>query len=152
MWSEERLICTLKEWKEKCNIKGNMDAKRFCIELGLNYNELVYLLSYFLVLGYEEVQKLDSEAYDLRAENEKVNELLNDMCKGNGRAIQMAKVISGLPIAKKKKKSLAHLDLEIMLGATDEDLMDYFEISKTTLWRWKKELAEKKESGKSLFF
>lgn len=152
MWSEERLICTLKEWKEKYNIKGNMDAKRFCIELGLNYNELVYLLSYFLVLCYKEVQKLDSEAYDLRAENEKVNELLNDMCKGNGRAIQMAKVISGLPIAKKKKKNLVNLDLEIMLGATDEELMDYFEISKTTLWRWKKELAEKKESGKSLFF
>lgn len=63
----------------------------------------------------------------------------------------MVKVSAGLLIAKKTKKNLTDLSFQMKLGATDKELMEYFEISKTTLWRWKRELAEKKKSGKGLY-
>ena len=64
----------------------------------------------------------------------------------------MVKVSAGLPIAKKTKKNLTDLSFQMKLGATDKELMEYFEISKTTLWRWKKELEEAKKTNKRLYF
>lgn len=152
MWTADNIIATLKEIQKQHHISGSMDAGKFCMELGLDFNGLVYLLSYLFAEAFKEIREADDELHELRAENERLNMLLGDKCQGNGRTIQMAKVMAGLPIAKKSKKSLADLDLQIMLGATDGELMEYFEISRTTLWRWKKELAEKKKSGKSLYF
>jgi predicted DNA-binding transcriptional regulator AlpA len=37
------------------------------------------------------------------------------------------------------------------LKLTDKQLMEYFGISKTTLWRWKKELAEREKNGQMPF-
>ena len=152
MWSVDSIIKTLKELQEKHEIKGSMDAGRFCMGLNLDINGLVYLLAYMFVEAFREMREVNDELYKLRAENERLNRLLNDKCQGNGRRIQMAKVMSGMPIAKKKKKNLMDLSFQMHMGSTDAELMEYFEISKTTLWRWKKELAEKKKSGKGLYF
>lgn len=152
MWTADSIIATLKEIQKQHHISGSMDAVKFCTELGLDFDGLVYLLSYLFAEAFKEIREADDELHELRAENKRLNMLLGDKCQGNGRTIQMAKVMAGLPIAKKSKKSLADLNFQLMMGATDKELMEYFEISKTTLWRWKKELAEKKKSGKSLYF
>ena len=60
--------------------------------------------------------------------------------------------MSGMPIAKKRTKNLMDLSFQMSLGETDAELMEYFEISKTTLWRWKKELEEAKKTNKRLYF
>jgi DNA-binding Xre family transcriptional regulator len=52
-----------------------------------------------------------------------------------------------MPIAKRKKKDLSYLRLAIRLGATDKELMKDIGISRTTLWRWKKEMNERLKSG-----
>ena len=52
-----------------------------------------------------------------------------------------------MPIAKKKSK-LGELRLLMKLGNNDEELMEWFKISRTTLWRWKKELKEWEQQGK----
>lgn len=152
MWSVDDIITTLKGLQKKHNIKGSVDAGKFCMGLDLDINGVVYLLSYMFVSAFKAIREADDELHKLRAENERLNRLLNDKCGGNGRTIQIAKVMSGMPIAKKQKKSLMDLSFQMSLGATDKELMEYFEISKTTLWRWKKELAEKKKSGKGLYF
>lgn len=152
MWTADNIIATLKDIQKKHNISGSMDAGKFCMELGLNMNGLVYLLSYIFVAAFQTIRETDNELRELRAENERLNMLLGEKCQGNGRTIQMAKVMAGLPIARKPKKNLTDLSFQIKLGATDEELMEYFEISRTTLWRWKKELAEKKKSGNGLYF
>ncbi len=150
MWSVENIILTLKEIKEKNKISGAMDAGKYCRELGINMNELVYLFSFLFVEAFREVRELDDERRRLKEENERLNKLLSESCRGNGRMIQMAKVKSGMPIAKKTRKSLVDLELQIIFGLSDKELMEYFEISKSTLWRWKKKLKEKKESGESI--
>lgn len=152
MWSIDNIITTLKGLQEKYNIKGSMDAGKFCMGLGVNVNGLVYLLAYMFVAAFKAIKEADDELHKLRAENERLNRLLNDKCQGNGRRIQMAKVMSGMPIARKKTKNLMDLSFQISLGATDKELMEFFEISKTTLWRWKKELEEEKKSGKGMYF
>ena len=150
MWSVDNIIGTLKAIQKKYDISGNVDAGKFCMELGLNMNGLTYLFSYLFVEAFREVRELDEERRRLREENLRLNKLLNDMCHGNGRSVQMAKVMSGMPIAKNKRFSLVELELQIIFGLSDKELMEYFEISKSTLWRWKKKLAEKKKSGESI--
>lgn len=152
MWSVDDIITTLKGYQEKYNIKGSMDVDKFCIGLDLDINGLVYLLAYMFVVTFKAIRQADDELRRLRAENERLNRLLYDKCGGNGRRIQMAKVMSGMPIARKPKKSLMDLSFQMSLGATDAELMEYFEISKTTLWRWKKELEEAKKTNKRLYF
>ena len=152
MWSVDDIITTLKGYQEKYNIKGSMDVDKFCIGLDLDINGLVYLLAYMFVVTFKAIRQADDELRRLRAENERLNRLLNDKCEGNGRRIQMAKVMSGMPIAKKRTKNLMDLSFQMSLGATDAELMEYFEISKTTLWRWKKELEEAKKTNKRLYF
>ena len=152
MWSIDDIITTLKGYQEKYNIKGSMDAGKFCKGLGVDINGVVYLLAYMFVVTFKAIREADDELRKLRAENERLSSLLNDKCQGNGRTIQMAKVMSGMPIARKQKKSLMDLSFQMSLGATDAELMEYFEISKTTLWRWKKELEEAKKTNKRLYF
>lgn len=152
MWSVDKIISTLKIYQGRHNIKGSMNAEKFCMELGVDINGLVHLLACVFVAAFEATKKADNELRKLRAENERLNKLLNEKCQGNGRRIQMAKVMSGMPIAKKRTKNLMDLSFQMSLGATDAELMEYFEISKTTLWRWKKELEEEKKSGKKGYF
>ena len=152
MWSVDNIIATLKVMQEKHKIKGSMDAGKFCMGLGLDINGLVYLFSCIFVAAFKAVREADEEISKLRAENKVLNDILSDRLQNNGRTAQMVKVSAGLPIAKKARKNLTDLSFQMKLGATDKELMEYFEISKTTLWRWKKELAEKKKSGKGLYF
>lgn len=152
MWSVDDIITTLKGYQEKYNIKGSMDVDKFCMGLDLDINGVVYLLAYMFVVTFKAIRQADDELRKLRVENERLNRLLNDKCEGNGRRIQMAKVMSGMPIAKKRTKNLMDLSFQMSLGATDKELMEFFEISKTTLWRWKKELEEEKKTSKRLYF
>ena len=101
---------------------------------------------------FKGIREADNELRKLREENKRLCRLVNNMCHDNGRIVQMAKVMSGEPIARKKTKNLMELSLQIKLGLTDEELMENFKISKTTLWRWKKELEEKKKSDGGLYF
>ena len=150
-WSEENVIAILKHAQIRYGIEGCFDTDKFCSELGVDDDGLVYLLSYMLIAVVNKLGSMQASVEQLGNENQRLNCLLKSTCNDNGRAVQMAKVMSGLPIARKPKKNLVELELQIMFGLTDKELMEYFEISKTTLWRWKKELEEKKKSGRDWF-
>ena len=139
----ESLIKTFKQYKENYNIKGSLDHKQFCEALEVDEGELVYLLCYMFVMLCGECARSNERAENLERENEVLNNCINGYIK-NKREKQAAMVESGLPIAKNRKKNLSLLDMQInMLGYTDEELLEYYEVSRTTLWRWKKELVEK---------
>lgn len=153
MWSvDDEVIKTVKWMQEKYDIKGEADAEKFCRELGVDVNGAVHLLACLFSVMFKGFRKENDEICRLRAENKMLNKVLNSTYRDNGRIIQMSKVMAGEPIARKKTKNLMELSLQIKLGLTDEELMENFKISKTTLWRWKKELEEKKKSDGGLYF
>ena len=49
MWTVDNVITQLKKVQEEHNIKGSVDAGKFCRELGLDNNGLVYLFSCLLL-------------------------------------------------------------------------------------------------------
>lgn len=152
MWSADEVITTVKWMQKKYNMKGELDVELFCREFGVDVNGVVYLLARLFAVMFKGIREADNELRKLREENKRLCRLVNNMCHDNGRIVQMAKVMSGEPIARKKTKNLMELSLQIKLGLTDEELMENFKISKTTLWRWKKELEEKKKSDGGLYF
>lgn len=131
-------------------LEHSFSAQEFSEKLGMDVDSVMHAL---LMLFLKENQK----ALDLKDQNARVirrNELLEKSLdtayKGNGRLRQMALVQSGMPIANSKKKSMADLKLRIRLGETDKEIMEAYGVSRTTLWRWKKELEEEEQRIKEI--
>ena len=132
--------------RRELNIKGECDADLFCDTLGLNIREVVYLLLFLFLRKEFEAVKYRDAYLEMERKYKHMEEALNDAYQ-NGNRKQAALVKSGLPIAKKRSR-LGELRLLLKLNNTDEELMKYFDISRTTLWRWKKELKEWESQGK----
>ena len=147
---EDILIEELLYDKENYSLRREFHVDRVKRELGLDDDEFVH----FLLEGYFRVwrERLNeySRTVQIYYENEELRKSLHDSYKGNGRVAQMARVCAGRAIARKPRKSLMSLKLMQQVGYTDSELMEYFRISKTTLWRWRKEWKQKEEAGESL--
>lgn len=126
------------------------DMSRICQEVGVDENGMIELMLRFIVSLLNTASDTVKKAERLKMENERLDEMLQNMCNNNGRNTQIAKVMGGVPIARKSKKSLIELQLLMKLGNTDKDLLEWYGISKVTLWRWKKELKEKIAAGEKL--
>lgn len=149
MYTGKEALQLLKNNLEKQPLSG-CDMSMICQELGVDANGMIELMFRFILSLLHTASDTVKKAEKLKMENQLLDETVTNLCKNNGRNAQMAKVMGGVPIARKPKKSLIELMLLIRLGNTDEDLMEWFEISKTTLWRWKKELKQKVEAGEKL--
>jgi DNA invertase Pin-like site-specific DNA recombinase len=114
-------------------------------------DELTYILFHHMEKAIKSMYKYASEKDQLAYDNVYLRRALESKYQGNKRDVQAAKVSAGLPIARKQKKNLADLKFQMYLKLTDKQLMEYFGISKTTLWRWKKELAEREANGQMPF-
>jgi len=136
----------IKNLREELNIKGECDSDLFCESLNANIGEVVYLLLFLFIRKEFEAVKYRDAYYEMERKYKYMEEALNNAYQ-NGNRKQAALVKSGLPIAKKRSR-LGELRLLLKLNNTDEDLMKYFDISRTTLWRWKKELKEWEQQGK----
>ena len=137
----------IKETLDKLGPLDRCDSKKICQGLGVDADVLVYVLFNHLDKVLDELYKCQKENEELADDNVRLKKSLNNKYKGNKRDIQAALVSGGMPIAKKSKKSWSALRLRLYLGATDEELLEEYGISKVTLWRWKKELAEKEAAG-----
>jgi hypothetical protein len=131
--------------------RGRCDSQAICDELGVDMDELVYILFHHMEKAIKSMYKYASEKDQLAYDNVYLRRALERKYQGNKRDVQAAKVSGGLPIAKNKRKDLMGLKLQMHFGLTDKQLMEYFQISKTTLWRWKKELAEREKNGQMPF-
>ena len=136
--NEVALAEYLKEIKEERQVHGKANVNFYMEKLDMSVEELVHLLLFAVVNANAKYARIR----DLYTASEKERKRLNDILKGqftSGAKMQTALVKSGKPIAKKLSR-LSEMRLRIKLGSTDEELMEWLNISKTTLWRYKKEL------------
>ena len=130
-------------------IEGRIDPIPVYEALNVDEAGLVYFFCRLFIIFFRDLQRHKDRICELERENEVLQEAINNHIK-NGREKQAALVQSGLPIAKKQRKNLFILDGDIKLGYSDEEIMRMHGISRTTLWRWKKELEELKKQKQSL--
>lgn len=134
------------ERRERKKIQGECDSEMICRQLGLSIGELVWTLIVLLWESEREAVKFKDKYYQVQRRNEYLEETTKRVL-GNGGQLQKELVKSGMPIAKKKCDP-AGLALLIKTGSTDKELMEHYGISRTTLWRWKKQSEEwKKKYG-----
>ena len=136
--NEVALAEYLKEIKEQRKVRGKANVNFYMEKLDMSVEELVHLLLFAVVNANGKYARIR----DLYTASEKERMRLNDILKGqftSGAKMQTELVKSGKPIAKKSSR-LSEMRLRIKLGSTDEELMEWLDISKTTLWRYKKEL------------
>lgn len=126
--------------------KDNFDCASFCDRLEMEPEKVIRALIVLFVKEHNEKWKLREEVSQLIRENDRLDRILDDVFHGNGRLKQMAEVSKGLPIAKKKNKNLIGVKVMLRMGASDMDIMKEYNISRTTLWRWKKEIAEEQKN------
>lgn len=124
------------------------NASSFCEELGIDIDMAMYTIICLLVKEKKDGIKIREEYMELIREKRIHESILDDLYKDNGRDRQIAMVRAGLPIAKKKKLSSFVLKMRMQLGATDAEIMEEFGISRTTLWRKKKQIEEEQKQLK----
>ena len=122
--------------------KDNFDCAAFCGKLEMEPEKVIRVLIVLFIREHNEKWKLRDEVSQLIREKDRLDKILDDVFAGNGRLKQMAEVAKGLPIAKKKNKNLIGVKVMLRMGLTDKEIMEEYKISRTTLWRWKKEILE----------
>lgn len=126
-------------------LQDNFDCEKFCEKLDMEPDKVIKALLILFIKEQKKVMPLKREILELVRENDMLNNILDDVFHGNGRLKQMAEVSKGLPIAKKKKKDLLGVDVSMRMGLTDKEIMEKHNISRATLWRWKKEITEERK-------
>lgn len=142
----EQIVNYLKIQKEATKLHGEMDIDLLCNEMNMKLEELVYFLVGICLMESKHKALWKDKFLQEERKSTWLNETIHNL-ENNGNRIQKTLVKSGMPIAKKKSR-LSELKLRLMLKNTDEELMRSFDISRTTLWRWKKELKELEQAGK----
>ena len=145
---QEDLQKLIQLYQKYYNLDGEMELEEVSSLLGLSDKETVYtLFKLFLILN-NTVWNQKDEIEKLKERNRVVEAALDDITQ-NGNQKQTALVKHGGKI-REKKFSLMELELYLKLNYDDEEIMKCMEISKTTLWRRKKELEKlKKEKGRN---
>ena len=103
-----------------------------------------------------EVAKLKSERCAILRELECAQRVIDSMIKSNKEAIlkkrtswtyRQALVAAGLPIAKRKSGEGNLFDVFVALedGLSDDEIMEKYKLSRSTLWRRKKEIEKCKK-------
>ena len=128
----------------------NFSAEEFCEKLGMSVDSVMNALLILFLMENKKALNLKAQNGHVVLRNDLLEKSLAESYKGNGRLKQIALVQSGLPIANKKSKCLADLKLRIRLGENDQELMKEYGISRTTLWRWKKEIEEEDKRIKEI--
>ena len=89
----------------------------------------------------EKITTAYNEEHNKNVALNKTIEELKKVYKLGGKQVQATKVKNGHRY-NKKKGSLNELQMLINMGATDEQIMEQYGISRSTMWRWKKQLAK----------
>ena len=145
---QEDLQKLIKLYQKYYNLDGEMEMEEVSSLLGLSDKETVYTLFKLFLILHNTVWNQKEEIEKLKERNRVVEAALDDITQ-NGNQKQTALVKHGEKL-RGKKFSLMELELYLKLNYDDEEIMKCMGISKTTLWRRKKELEKlKKEKGRN---
>lgn len=147
MREEERIIGFIKELQEAHDIQGEYDVDFFCKELGLSVEGVVYLLANLtLKMSNNAVQTVISYK-QLKRRYDLTWETLKETYE-SGRTAQIERVKNGYTTASKMMLRKAEYNFYKKIGYTEEKIMEEMQVSRTTLWRWKKAWSQA-EAGKA---
>jgi len=138
--NKEHYIRVLNNYKEKFENKEAIDPVEIATKTNLNASDLVCLLFSLFIMLTEEIIRLRKDNAALKERIQVSDKALKEAYE-NPNKRQNALVKNGLKI-KKEKMTIDELRLYRELDYTDEDIMNIAGISRSTLWRKKKELEE----------
>lgn len=135
----------VRHMKAEYKITGSIDSARFAGIVGVSQDELCCLMTKICIRLTMEKVRLRDEYNRLLREKECLEESLKALTKNNVEKQQLM-VKAGLPIAKKSAR-ISEIRLLMKLGDSDKEIMKSCGISRTTLWRYKKEIKEREQNG-----
>ena len=134
------LLNWIKYYKNEYHLDGTFNLEEISKHFNITDEESTYILLRIFVILHDQNVELRRENELLKERSAAIEASLEEAYK-NPNQRQTALVKNGLKI-RKRKMTLTDLKLFMKLNYTDQEIMDYFEISKSTLWRRKKELEE----------
>lgn len=136
----------VKTLKEQYGIAGTINSTAYAETVGVSQDELCYILTKLFIHESRETARIRDMYYKCLREKESLEQSLDELCRSKTEK-QRLMVKSGLPIAKKSAR-ISEIRLLMKLGSTDEEIMRDCNISRTTLWRYKKEMEGREQNGK----
>ncbi len=143
------LVNWIKYYKNEYRLNGTFNLEEISKHFNITDGETAYILLRMFIILHDENMELRRDNELLKERNTAIEDSLKEAYK-NPNQRQTALVKNGLKI-RKNKMTLSDLKLMMKLDYSDQEIMNYYKISKSTLWRRKKELEEeqkKKEQSK----
>lgn len=134
------LLNWIKYYKSEYRLNGTFNLEEISKHFNITDGETAYILLRIFVILHDQNVELRRKNELLKEYNAAIEASLEEAYK-NANQRQTTLVKNGLKI-RKRKMTLMDLKLFMKLNYTDQEIMDYLEISKSTLWRHKKELEE----------
>lgn len=137
----------IRKQKERFGITGSVSEEQLKIYLeatSMSREEFIFALITLYVNSITESERIRAAYNDEHNKNEALTKTIEELRQKNGmtgRQVQMTKVKNGVQ-CNKKHGTVNELKMLKEMGLTDEQIMQRYEISKSTMWRWKKQMQE----------
>jgi arsenate reductase-like glutaredoxin family protein len=110
----------------------NEEIKEICRKLNISVNDLIYEIVYMLITDEKKYRELLNMYKQELSKRQALEKIVNDSIT-DGKLRQNKKVAAGIKMNEKKVNIYD-------AGYSNEQIMDIFDISRATLWRYKKAL------------
>lgn len=137
----------IKKQRERFGVTGNLSNEQIEIYLqtvGVEQSEFIFTLITLYVNAVTENERIRSaynNEYNKNAALNKTIEEMKNSYRMTSRQVQMSKVKNGVKY-NKKQGSVNELRMLKEMGLSDEQIMQRYGISKSTMWRWNQRLVQ----------
>lgn len=143
----ENIAKFINQQKEQFNISGELSEdliNMYCETLGVNREQFMFILISLYINSVTQSDKVRAAYNEEYNRNLALNKTINDLkekYKLGAYKVQASKIKNGVQY-NKKQGSVRELRTLLEMGLSDAEIMERYKISKSTLWRWKKQLKE----------
>ena len=137
----------IKKQRERFGVTGNLSNEQIEIYLqtvGVEQSEFIFTLITLYVNAVTENERIRSAYNNEYNKNTALNKTIEEMKNSyrmTSRQVQMSKVKNGVKY-NKKQGSVNELRMLKEMGLSDEQIMQRYGISKSTMWRWNQRLVQ----------
>lgn len=137
----------IKRQRERFGVTGNLSNEQIEIYLqtvGVEQSEFIFTLITLYVNAVTENERIRSAYNNEYNKNTALNKTIEEMKNSyrmTSRQVQMSKVKNGVKY-NKKQGSVNELRMLKEMGLSDEQIMQRYGISKSTMWRWNQRLVQ----------
>lgn len=137
----------IKKQRERFGVTGNLSNEQIEIYLqtvGVEQSEFIFTLLTLYVNAVTENERIRSAYNNEYNKNTALNKTIEEMKNSyrmTSRQVQMSKVKNGVKY-NKKQGSVNELRMLKEMGLSDEQIMQRYGISRSTMWRWNQRLVQ----------